>query len=373
MRVLVIEGTLLDGQAGHWEAVSRTDVDLHLVGTLFSIPGRSETVGAPPNATVHLLEPRGWRNRDVLWWLYPGLRNLVTDLNPDLIHVCSEPWALFYTQVANLDPPVIGHGAEMVWSQGMFLERGVRLARARRVLSRLGGFAAWNAACLERARRYGLKENAPTLIAPTRLPDPMPFRNESANREPHRAQLGIGNETAIGFVGRLAPEKGAQWLIEAMRPFAPDQVSLFIFGAGAKENDLRASAAELKIRVEFPGAIAYSKVPSIMAAMDVIVVPSLTTPTSSEQFGRVALEAMFANTALVVSDSGALPEVVGEAALIVGEGDVNGLSEAIALLIDDPERRRQLANAASSRASARYTPDVVADSLVEFWQAVLAS
>ena len=63
---------------------------------------------------------------------------------------------------------------------------------------------------------------------------------------------------------------------------------------------------------------------------DVVVVPSLETPSWVEQFGRVAVEAMASGVVVVASRSGSLPEVVGEAGVLVPPGDVGALADALA-------------------------------------------
>lgn len=58
-----------------------------------------------------------------------------------------------------------------------------------------------------------------------------------------------------------------------------------------------------------------------MAALEVLVLPSLTVHDWAEQFGRVIVEAMFAGTAVIASSSGSIPEVVADAGILVPEAD----------------------------------------------------
>ena len=79
------------------------------------------------------------------------------------------------------------------------------------------------------------------------------------------------------------------------------------------------------------------------------------TPSLYEGFGLPAAEAMACAASVVVSDGGALPEVVGEAGVVVPRGDADALARAIGALLDDPARREALGAAGLARAQARYS------------------
>jgi glycosyltransferase involved in cell wall biosynthesis len=104
-----------------------------------------------------------------------------------------------------------------------------------------------------------------------------------------------------------------------------------------------------------------------MAALDVLAVPSLTTPTWTEQFGRVVVEGMFAGTAIVVADSGALPEVVGPAGQVVEEGNVDALAGALEEALAN---REAWSDRARQWGVSQYHPSVLAQKAVALWAAV---
>ena len=68
-----------------------------------------------------------------------------------------------------------------------------------------------------------------------------------------------------------------------------------------------------------------TEVPAVLRALDVLVLPSLTTPSWKEQFGRVLQEAMACAIPVVGSDSGEIPHVIGDAGLVTPEGDAAAL------------------------------------------------
>jgi len=372
MRVLLVEGPLLPLQMAQWSSVAAHGVDLHVAGTL-TPPQQSWWNTGPPNGVEsHIFEPKGWVQRNALWWVYPGLRELIGNLRPDIIHVASEPWSLFYSQVRRTKAKLIGHGADNLWVHGGVLERRIRAVRVGRILKRLDAYVSWNTAGLEHARRFGLAATKPTLVAPSRAMDPTPYGQAAQDREVHRKRFGIDGQVNVGFVGRLVPEKGVGWLIDALAmSAAPAQ--LVLVGAGPYREAFEMDADSAGVRTHFVGSLSPQDMSGVMAALDVLVVPSLSRPDWVEQFGRVVLEAMFAGTPVVSSDSGALPEVVGEGGIIVAEGDVPGLSKAVGRLVADEKGRRELGRKGYEWAISRYSPDTLAESLIAFWTQVLGN
>jgi glycosyltransferase involved in cell wall biosynthesis/GT2 family glycosyltransferase len=156
----------------------------------------------------------------------------------------------------------------------------------------------------------------------------------------------------VGFAGRLDPAKGTAVLLQAAA--VDGGLRVVLAGDGPERHDLEELARTLGIadRVEFLGAVAPEALPDFYRSLDVLAVPSLTTPSWVEQFGRVAIEAMACGTSVVVSDSGALPEVAGGAALVVAEGDVAELAKALAQVVRDPDVARGLRDAGLARAAA---------------------
>jgi len=103
----------------------------------------------------------------------------------------------------------------------------------------------------------------------------------------------------------------------------------------------------------------------------VLVVPSRTRPNWKEQFGRVIVEAMACGVPVIGSSSGAIPDVIGDAGLIVPEGDRAALAGALRGLMSDPDRRRDLAERGRARVLARYTQAQVAAQTVDVYRSML--
>ncbi|MFK5633428.1 MULTISPECIES: glycosyltransferase [unclassified Ornithinimicrobium] len=162
------------------------------------------------------------------------------------------------------------------------------------------------------------------------VPDVVPLGVDVERFTPADRQPPAPDEPVrVGYVGRLAPHKGVTVLLDAVAAY-PD-LRLTLVGAGPQEAELRerAAAPDLRDRVTFAGSAPQEELPALFQGMDVLAVPSLTTPSWVEQFGRVVVEAMAAGVPVVASDSGSLPEVVGDAGLLVPEGDPRALGEAL--------------------------------------------
>ena len=104
--------------------------------------------------------------------------------------------------------------------------------------------------------------------------------------------------------------------------------------------------------------------------MDVVAVPSQTTRNWREQFGRVLIEAMASGVALLASDSGEIPRVVGPAGRVLPERDPAAWAAALAELLADPAARAALAAHGRDRV-ARYSLSSVAATYRDFFRWLL--
>ena len=153
----------------------------------------------------------------------------------------------------------------------------------------------------------------------------------------------------------------------------PEYCRLRFVGAGPDEAELRrlAAAHGVAAQVEFRPAVPTSDVPQTLAEMDALAAPSLTQPTWVEQFGRVLIEGMACGLAVVGSDSGEIPHVIGDGGLIVPEGAVAALREALRTLATQPALRAQLGERGRARVLEHYTQEQVARRLVAVYQQAL--
>jgi glycosyltransferase involved in cell wall biosynthesis len=97
-----------------------------------------------------------------------------------------------------------------------------------------------------------------------------------------------------------------------------------------------------------------------MQQLDALVLPSRTTPSWREQFGRVLVEAMSCEVPVVGSSSGEIPHVIGGAGLVFPEGNPPALANALRLLLHDERLRRELGRRGRARVLAHYTQAALA-------------
>jgi glycosyltransferase involved in cell wall biosynthesis len=173
----------------------------------------------------------------------------------------------------------------------------------------------------------------------------------------------------VGYVGRLEPHKGVDVLVEAIAR-VPGAV-LEIVGGGPERDRLDRLIHRLALgeRARIAGFTTPAELPAVYRRFDVVVVPSLETPGWVEQFGRVAVEAMASGVPVVASSSGSLPEVVGEAGVLVPPGDPEALAAALAHLAADPERRAELARRGRARAQ-RWSWDAIASRQLDLYRSM---
>lgn len=226
--------------------------------------------------------------------------------------------------------------------------QGTKRLAARWAWSRLDALAAVASASIDGIRAAGIPASilaeplvAGVLTPPAKL-DPLPAAPETAFR--------------IGFAGRLIAAKGVDVLLHALASL-PQDATLLVAGAGPEESALRKLAAELEIaeRVRFLGLLARNDMWRFLASIDCLVLPSRTTPTWKEQFGMVAVEAMACGVPVVGSDSGAIPEVLGDAGIVFPEGDKSTLVRQLRSLRDSPGLRAQLRHAGRSRYEREFS------------------
>lgn len=169
------------------------------------------------------------------------------------------------------------------------------------------------------------------------------------------------NGFTVGFAGRLVPEKGVLELVDAVRALRPP-ARLLLVGDGPLRAELEAQPG-----VEIRTGVTHDEMREHYRDMDVLVLPSRSTPTWAEQFGRVLAEALVCGVAVVGSSSGEIPWVVESTGggVVFREGDVAALTRELRTLRDDPDRRRQLARGGRERAISLFGERAAAAALDE--------
>jgi glycosyltransferase involved in cell wall biosynthesis len=204
---------------------------------------------------------------------------------------------------------------------------------------------------------------APAYVIPQFGVDPELFRPEDGKAASSDQPL------SIGFAGRLVAEKGVDLLLNACArlrfPFR-----LTIIGEGPALAALRSHAADLGIQsqVTFAGGVRSTDMPGELRRLDTLVLPSLTRPNWTEQFGRVLVEAMACGVPVIGSRSGEIPAVIGEAGLTVPEADAGAIADALERLRADPALAADLARRGRERVLGNFTHQHIAGESVAVYR-----
>lgn len=291
---------------------------------------------------------------------YPHLSAILRRETPDLLHVDEEPYNLatflaarsasragipmmFFTwqNILRRYPPPFRHMESWVYRNSALALAGSK--EAERVL-RLKGFLR----PVRIVPQFGVD---PEAFAPA-APPPGPF--------------------TVGYFNRLVPAKGPLIALRALELLSPD-ARLLMVGDGPlrgeilREIELRGLASRVELRPRVPS----EEMPELVRSVHVSILPSMTTPTWKEQFGRVLIEAMSCGVPVVGSTSGEIPEVIGDAGLVVPEGDARRLGDALLSLCRDEALRRDLAERGRRRVLEHYTQARIAEQTVAAYRQAL--
>ena len=168
---------------------------------------------------------------------------------------------------------------------------------------------------------------------------PNPYQNELFRIDPT-----IEKNKSFVFLGRIVSDKGLKVAIEALHLLLESmelavedkqKLELSVIGKGPQEEELQHLIQKLGIneKVHFLGMLKESELVYVLNQHQFLLVPSLW----EEPFGMVALEGMACGCIPIVSNSGGLPEAIGEAGLLFEKGNSNALAKQLLKLIKNPD------------------------------------
>ena len=174
----------------------------------------------------------------------------------------------------------------------------------------------------------------------------------------------------VVFLGRVVRAKGVETLVAAAALLRTPGVQVLLVGDGPDRARVQAAARRLGLsgRLHVTGFVAHDRVPAVLAAADLLVLPSFY-----EELGTVLIEALQVGLPAVASDVGGIPEVVehGRTGLLVAPGDPAALAQAIDAVLGDPALRARLQAGARARA-ADYDWERVTAQVHALYDAVVA-
>ncbi|MEU8891718.1 glycosyltransferase family 4 protein [Streptomyces sp. NPDC048442] len=200
---------------------------------------------------------------------------------------------------------------------------------------------------VDRARSRGARD---ARLAPVTVPAPRP--PDDFHESKAKAELGAVGRPLLMAVGSLVPHRGYDVLLDASRAWRDlDPAPLLtIAGEGSERAALQRRIEAEDLPVQLLGR--RDDISELLAAADVAVLPSRWEARSV-----LAQEALRSGVPLVATGVGGIPELVGDAAEFVPYGDAETLARTVLGLLDDPERRAELAEAGLRQAATWPTAD----------------
>ena len=185
------------------------------------------------------------------------------------------------------------------------------------------------------------------------------FRPRATARVPGRIMAVASADSAI---------KGLSTLLRAVGKLVTEaDVHLVVVGKPSPDSVRLAGQLSLGDRVRFTHGLADEEFSALLASAEIAVVPSLY-----EGFSLPAVEHMASGTPLVASRTGALPEVTGDAAVLVSPSDAEELTVALRRLHDSPALRADLADRALRRVGERFAWPAVAQATADEYRNAIA-
>jgi len=192
-----------------------------------------------------------------------------------------------------------------------------------------------------------------------------------------KTEWGIGQaKNVIGTLARMAPQKGLQYLLDAVALIKKRgllrgvEIACVIAGDGPLREELvkQAQALGIEDEVVFPGFV--QDVPGFLACLDVFVIPSV-----AEGLSITTIEAMAAGLPVVASRVGGLPELVteGVTGYLVEPRNSSALAQAILQMIGEPEEARKMGQQGRALACRVFSNEAMVTNTCKVYGQVLAS
>lgn len=307
------------------------------------------------------LKDHGLRN---VTHIYPGMRKLIHEIEPDIVELWAEPFAAVTAQTIRTARR-ISPGIKIIFfsAQNINKKHPPPFSWFEQYTYQHADFAfVINEEAENVIRSRGWRKGS--IILPLGV-NPERFRkldSSSLGRE-----LGLDKFT-VGFVGKLERQKGIIDLITACGKLK-GEINLLVIGNGSLFDPVRRLISESGIEEDtrIIPTLPNNELPGYLNCMNVLVLPSITLPGLKEQFGRVLIEAMSCGVPVIGSDSGEIPNVIGNAGMIFPEGDAGALRERIASLLNDPGQARELARRGRLRVEEEYTWASIARRQIEVY------
>jgi glycosyltransferase involved in cell wall biosynthesis len=233
-----------------------------------------------------------------------------------------------------------------------------------------------------RAKEAMILEGAPEEKIKVQMPgiDVQRFRPMAKDDQLLRRLNCSANDLIILFVANLYREKGVFDLLYAFRRVVDQlgkekKLKLLLAGRGREETRILELIRRLRLAdyAQVIGRFSYSSIPQLHNIADIFVLPSIPISTWQEQFGYVLVESMACGKPVISTLTGAIPEVVADAGVLVPPNDFLSLANALENLISDEKKRIELGQKGRQRVEEVFDSRRVAAQLKNLYEALLGN
>ena len=326
------------------ELAKYDDLDVTLLLPEWSIEGSQKvTAYIPKDAKYKVIVAKGTAPQEPLINIFPSLPYYLWKIKPDIVHLFEEPWhniAIYLDFWMN----IIGrfHKMKLIFqtfqNQIEDYQKNWQFVQNMTFKTSSAAISCTNDG-VDVLKHWGYKKPI-YFIYPGIETKLFGFKDSTHLRE----KLGLTKFT-IGYFGRMIKDKGVEDLIEGCKKLQfPYQ--LLMIGEGSDKKYFQT----LTDNAIWLSAVSPNEISEYYSALNLLVLPSRTTPRWKEQFGRVLAEAMLCGIPVIGSSSGEIQNVIGDASLIFDEGDSKDLSRKIWQIYQDKELRDKIIEKGLERA-----------------------
>lgn len=297
-------------------------------------------------------------------YIYKNLITVLKKFMPDIIHIDEEPWFRSAFQVVLYSKIFLNPKPKIVIFSWENIER--RLKIHYRLIEKFNiknssAIITGNKEAKERILRR--KPICPVYVSP----------NLGVNLDDYNFKKTPSSKIRIGYIGRLVPEKGILLLLNAFKKLPFKNKHLSITGDGPLRDEIKKFITQHNLNnlVKLNPPVPHNRVPILFKELDIFVLASFSTKQWKEQFGHTLIEAMAGKTAVIGSNSGAIPEVIHNAGLIFREKDEKDLYSKLFTLSVNKKLQKKLVERAYLRVKKYYTNEILAKETIKIYNEIL--
>ncbi|EMI19805.1 glycosyl transferase group 1 [Rhodopirellula maiorica SM1] len=292
------------------------------------------------------------------YWIIAS--KLLRKIEPDVIYSHNEPYAVSTIQWCRAAAKTGNIPFGYFSCQNLVKRYPLPFRTAEAWVYRQSSFAFPITTAVDQVHRTKGYQNASTIL-PLGFDAAQYFTTQDV-RSRHAEADGV---TTFAFVGRVVEEKGLVTLAAALGKIRELPWRLIMIGSGPYEPEVKAALSKHGVadRVQWRGFVPHAEVATFYESVDCLLLPSESRPNWTEQFGRVLVESLACGTPLIGSDSGEIPNIIRTTGggLVFREADADDLAVQLRRMIQDPDRRAEMAATGHRYVHEHYALDRLAD------------